>query len=122
MKRATDSFFAVLCPMFISIHALVKRATIFTLFHLTFKFHFNPRPREEGDFIQSMYWLTDKPISIHALVKRATTLSWRVPQLVGISIHALVKRATNQRRWICLRCWISIHALVKRATSESLSG
>ena len=34
---------------FISIHALVKRATTFTLFLPSTTFNFNPRPREEGD-------------------------------------------------------------------------
>ena len=33
----------------ISIHALVKRATLLWNVCFTFKFNFNPRPREEGD-------------------------------------------------------------------------
>ena len=49
VKRATYLNSYNRLPLAISIHALVKRATIFTLFHLAFKFHFNPRPREEGD-------------------------------------------------------------------------
>ena len=55
----------------ISIHALVKRATIF-------------QP------INKMFHV----ISIHALVKRATNIIIFVHNLGFISIHALVKRAT----------------------------
>ena len=55
----------------ISIHALVKRATIYEMFYK---------------------W--DKMISIHALVKRATNIIIFVHNLGFISIHALVKRAT----------------------------
>ncbi len=33
----------------ISIHALVKRATVFCLFANGLSLDFNPRPREEGD-------------------------------------------------------------------------
>ena len=35
---------------YISIHALVKRATNIRLRRNTAGYHFNPRPREEGDF------------------------------------------------------------------------
>ncbi len=57
----------------ISIHALVKRATIDTDITLD---------------------LSD--ISIHALVKRATGNTARINSGTVISIHALVKRATQQ--------------------------
>ena len=57
----------------ISIHALVKRATL--------------------DCLLRAY---QSEISIHALVKRATAVTVTVPAAVGISIHALVKRATKQ--------------------------
>ncbi len=56
----------------ISIHALVKRATIKSPFGALYT-----------DFI-----------SIHALVKRATLHIWVAKFGGGISIHALVKRAT----------------------------
>ena len=56
----------------ISIHALMKRATvIFAVF------------------------LSDNGISIHALMKRATDTSKAVTQSTEISIHALMKRATE---------------------------
>ena len=55
----------------ISIHALVKRATIY-------------------DKLTEMRAI----ISIHALVKRATAFITDVEYVNNISIHALVKRAT----------------------------
>ena len=94
VKRATVSNKSIKDFITISIHALVKRATSFcipVLFHVGY---FNPRPREEGDsshFRQLVKYL----ISIHALVKRATQ-SCTCPLYKGrISIHALVKRATS---------------------------
>ena|GEM_PF-1827020 len=59
----------------ISIHALVKRATI------------TPEPV-----------ITSGQISIHALVKRATAFITDVEYVNNISIHALVKRATQLLR------------------------
>ena len=59
-------------------------------------YHFNPRPREEGDKIYDLkakIW----NISIHALVKRATDVSFNASYIERISIHALVKRATFLR-------------------------
>ena len=56
--------------------------------------HFNPRPREEGDWIQDNAGYLHV-ISIHALVKRATDFYPEKRGENGISIHALVKRATS---------------------------
>ena len=72
MKRATNASTAMQMQWQISIHALVKRATIFTLTIAMVFQYFNPRPREEGDIVDLSH---DKfiHISIHALVKRATT-------------------------------------------------
>ena len=58
----------------ISIHALVKRATVM-LTELDYKIY----------------------ISIHALVKRATQYPVNIYGVYFISIHALVKRATRQK-------------------------
>ena len=55
----------------ISIHALVKRATRFIVYIITYQC-----------------------ISIHALVKRATDIKLWDTRIKNISIHALVKRAT----------------------------
>ena len=101
----------------ISIHALVKRATLrvikISMFHM---------------------------ISIHALVKRATSGADSIEYGGKISIHALVKRATLvihpiRRHYLYFNPrpreegddtlniindilpYISIHALVKRATN-----
>ena len=59
--------------LWISIHALVKRATSCVYDAVVFV-----------------------PISIHALVKRATIADTSTVLEILISIHALVKRATNQ--------------------------
>ena len=82
----------------ISIHALVKRATIY-------------------------FWFlfAQNTISIHALVKRATRYGDRHGNRRGISIHALVKRATQSLILALCQTWISIHALVKRATCNILT-
>ena len=58
--------------MYISIHALVKRAT---------------------DVVNN--YIRVAGISIHALVKRATHFQWQKLVKILISIHALVKRATT---------------------------
>ena len=80
----------------ISIHALVKRATLHTL-------------------ARCQMW----EISIHALVKRATKTTCSKSQAVKISIHALVKRATFETTVFDGQTFtISIHALVKRATTD----
>ena len=72
MKRATLPKYYCIEGRFISIHALVKRATYLT------------------DIIQEITW----GISIHALVKRATKVFAKAKYQPLISIHALVKRAT----------------------------
>ena len=51
VKRATTKSLDVLLQKWISIHALVKRATQNSSKKSTASRHFNPRPREEGDFI-----------------------------------------------------------------------
>ena len=71
MKRATAVGIWQQLVFFISIHALVKRATSY----------------EEAE-----RWLDT--ISIHALVKRATHCKSSDIDDAEISIHALVKRAT----------------------------
>ncbi len=57
--------------------------------------HFNPRPREEGDVKTAGSKSAKHFISIHALVKRATGVKPISAVYTTISIHALVKRATN---------------------------
>ena len=56
----------------ISIHALVKRATLPRHLPRLGGKNFNPRPREEGDGLLDLV-SSGENISIHALVKRATT-------------------------------------------------
>ena len=126
----------------ISIHALVKRATRWTVWERWVYRHFNPRPREEGDLMtygktageelfQSTPSWRGRPlhrsvrrryyISIHALVKRATASGTTLPTRSAISIHALVKRATIAHLCRHIQIFISIHALVKRATIALIS-
>ena len=71
MKRATERYHSEKVIAVISIHALVKRATVTRLV-------------VNSDF----------DISIHALVKRATVDFSDYNNGDVISIHALVKRAT----------------------------
>ena len=121
----------------ISIHALVKRATVVINGSWRYPSNFNPRPREEGDLTAGEV-PKEINISIHALVKRATSEALQIFFKLAISIHALVKRATytatrsaemsgnfnprprEEGDQISLtvrpRQKISIHALVKRAT------
>ena len=49
VKRATSLLPIEQEQALISIHALVKRATKAYLTRINDKYHFNPRPREEGD-------------------------------------------------------------------------
>ena len=73
MKRATNITQIDYISMIISIHALVKRATMRFISADKNSFYFNPRPREEGDGFSVDVFIVHIRISIHALVKRATT-------------------------------------------------
>ena len=71
VKRATRAAQQNYHGVNISIHALVKRATL-ALKDTSKKYvYFNPRPREEGDARHTNV-IIYHVISIHALVKRAT--------------------------------------------------
>ena len=94
MKRATAFITDVEYVNNISIHALVKRATIVINGSWRYPSNFNPRPREEGDVYHDIMCIGSLSISIHALVKRATSSDSGFIFSEFISIHALVKRAT----------------------------
>ena len=94
VKRATIKGQFSPPPLLISIHALVKRATYGCDTAIDGDNDFNPRPREEGDFTNHDK-NTTVSISIHALVKRATKNTTVSEENTQISIHALVKRATH---------------------------
>ena len=122
----------------ISIHALVKRATLAQGTKRAVFEHFNPRPREEGDslpfdvFFYKRYF-NPRPREegddcFFSSICSAVNFNPR-PREEGdakrdalkeeqekISIHALVKRATTLRSFVKSLSRISIHALVKRAT------
>ena len=140
MKRATlkNGEFAYMIS--ISIHALVKRATLQNCSTVGRRVNFNPRPREEGDLSlcnggRSLRHFNPRPREegdkcFIKFILFSTYFNPR-PREEGdegdgdnssddfISIHALVKRATIHPVNFC--CWklISIHALVKRATTEN---
>ena len=90
----TTGFFSVVLAE-ISIHALVKRATLrLFLYHLK-PLHFNPRPREEGDdcFFSSI--CSGVNFNPRPREEGDDTLTDQIYS-VDISIHALVKRATQK--------------------------
>ena len=72
VKRATLAMYYVHGQFTISIHALVKRATNIINHNICNGLNFNPRPREEGDVSRFHNKIMCNIISIHALVKRAT--------------------------------------------------
>ena len=122
--------------IYISIHALTRRATKFTD-HAKIRFafqstpsrggrrkkyvceikrhNFNPRPHEEGDKIHRSCKNTIR-ISIHALTRRATCVFPLSRDTIFISIHALTRRATRLIDNKMQAALISIHALTRRAT------
>ena len=125
---------------YISIHALVKRATAFrcvciraiNIFQSTPSWRGRLSPRDNSFLIklfQSTPSWRGRPILTATTACRLrfqSTPSWRGRQFSrfftslssSISIHALVKRATaGNSRWIQKQN-ISIHALVKRATGN----
>ncbi len=66
----------------ISIHALVKRATLCDRETQLYSCYFNPRPREEGDRKRSLSFRCLSYFNPRPR-EEGDTLSWRVPQLVG---------------------------------------
>ena len=94
MKRATSSSRKKPTSHQISIHALMKRATVSVVVFNLFFTYFNPRPHEEGDGFSKRSAISMADISIHALMKRATWRLLRLRMRRLISIHALMKRAT----------------------------
>ena len=122
---------------FISIHALVKRATVCAGVDTSIPF-ISIHALVKRATLRHYYMDEIAFISIHALVKRATFCQNIATQhaidfnprpreegdfspcqyytVYSISIHALVKRATQDTDKVLFKTGISIHALVKRAT------
>ena len=89
----------------ISIHALVKRATLCLCVICVIVLYFNPRPREEGDtclcvICVIVLYFNPRP---REEGDGGGTIS---PPLIIISIHALVKRATT---CLCVICVIVLY-------------
>ena len=81
----------------ISIHALVKRATLVILYVQGMEVNFNPRPREEGDGIDGIRGLSGLYFNPRPREEGDELARWSVNNMYFISIHALVKRATSYR-------------------------
>ena len=94
VKRATIQSNRLPFPISISIHALVKRATACSLTAYLLVSYFNPRPREEGDFPtcrrKAFHFHFNPRPREEGDSRPSTQRTWKV-----ISIHALVKRATK---------------------------
>ena len=115
VKRATNISAIAIADEKISIHALVKRATVDICNKLLQICNFNPRPREEGDHMetttmQKSFYFNPRPREEGDRMEfnKADTRNNFNPRpreegdymaitskaQNGISIHALVKRAT----------------------------
>ena len=120
----------------------MKRATYIFRDSAALSGDFNPRPREEGDFVpvnllQGQKYFNPRPreegdsaaLSCQILLyyfnprPREEGDRYHEPLIDSktISIHALVKRATGFEMSFLLPYLISIHALVKRATKKILN-
>ena len=94
VKRATVSGCEVRFLRDISIHALVKRATLGYLVTCKMQNDFNPRPRKEGD--QGRLGLCCRGQNFNPRPRKEGDAVFKKGKLnFGISIHALVKRATH---------------------------
>ena len=117
VKRATATAGEAAVEAIISIHALVKRATALAPARARGYSHFNPRPRKEGDKgiivrIKQRHHFNPRPRKEGDF---ATAGEAAVEAI--ISIHALAKRATCKKDCnFNEELKISIHALAKRAT------
>ena len=104
-------------PVLVSIHALVRRATLFVRTSTKLPNRFNPRPRTEGDAVDELR-AREVEVSIHALVRRATQLreaAYRVAEWFQSTPSYGGRRWCDQGRRPGNT--VSIHALVRRATS-----
>ena len=93
MKRATYITTSLSQTLAISIHALVKRATLDNVFLVINLTDFNPRPREEGDEVFNVPVIFDCNFNPRPREEGDKILSGK-KSAQAISIHALVKRAT----------------------------
>ena len=82
--------------MDISIHALVKRATLSVKASSQISNYFNPRPREEGDIASDATSATEINFNPRPREEGDDT-AFKSSLFDNISIHALVKRATAAR-------------------------
>ena len=93
VKRATGWDGADKVNPSISIHALVKRATFVRIVLVIVSIYFNPRPREEGDFVMINSIFVPRDFNPRPREEGDNKLVELIDEM-GISIHALVKRAT----------------------------
>ena len=78
----------------ISIHALVKRATVMLIAEQIVIDNFNPRPRKEGDLLDGTGYMHIE--RFQSTPSQRGRHGFSTPEISdeGISIHALAKRAT----------------------------
>ena len=89
----------------ISIHAPARGATYAGGAGSQSVIHFNPRPREGGDYHAYYYHTFQSQISIHAPARGATRLVPDLGQVAVISIHAPARGATSGNKsflWVYL--------------------
>ena len=119
VKRATLQYKFPMTEYEISIHALVKRATQRPFSQRRKIRYFNPRPREEGDWVKKTFR--------NRGYEHFNPRPREEGDLVSLSIlyRVFVFQSTPSWRgrprfivYIILRHCISIHALVKRATCK----
>ena len=94
-KEGDKAFSTVIVNGTISIHALVKRATIRQQIHRKAWIYFNPRPRKEGDEGYSAFMLPSMNFNPRPRKEGDFAFMSAFPTHGVISIHALVKRATS---------------------------
>ena len=119
VKRATIDFKNLLINVIISIHALVKRATFRQTLLSICRCHFNPRPREEGDYTRQEVDAGTKNFNprpreegdydMPTIYCEQQDFNPRPREEGDICFTALLR----------VVAWISIHALVKRATCRA---
>ena len=103
----------------ISIHAPARGATYAGGAGSQSVIHFNPRPREGGDYHAYYYHTFQSQISIHAPARGATRLVPDLGQVAVISIHAPARGATFRQPLHGHYAGISIHAPARGATVET---
>ena len=95
VKRATSPLYGCDTAISISIHALVKRATKQFTLAIRSAGYFNPRPRKEGDIEGGTVVAAVDDFNPRPRKEGDRSPLYGCDTAISISIHALVKRATR---------------------------